>query len=137
MKTNFKLGTAIAISFGSLLCASAAYADGWPTSIQGTWSIIGNQSNGGIVSITQPSSTLDCQPISGSTSGNWGAATIKGFYCPKSGRINFIRVFNNNPIQSFQGNLSTNASTLYMGGTFAILDPIGGSLGEYNFSASK
>src|SRR4028118_1616566 len=111
MRTNFKLGAAIAIGFGSLLCGSPAYADGWPTNIQGTWSILANQSSGGILSITQPTSTLDCQPISGniSATAQWAASTIKGFYCPRSGRISFVRIYNGTAIQSVQGKVGRGA----------------------------
>jgi hypothetical protein len=141
MRTNFKLGAAIAIGLGSSLCGSAAYADGWPINIQGSWSVTANQNAPGIISITQNTSTLNCQPISGTIAAqtSWAASTIKGFYCPTSGRINFVRIYNGTTVQSFQGNLSAAAGSnvLYMGGTFSILDTQGGSLGEYNFSAVK
>ncbi len=138
MKTNFKLGTAIAVSFGSLLCASAAYADGWPTSVQGSWSAVAAQSTG-TLTITHPTSTLNCQPISGTLFGN---STIQGFYCPTSGRISFVRVYNQGignggAAQYYQGNLSLTGSTLRIGGTQTTFDTAGGSLGEYNFSATK
>lgn len=139
MRTNFKLGAAIAIGFGSSLCGSAAYADGWPTNIQGSWSVSASQSNSAIVSITQNVSSLNCQDISGTIEAQvgWGASTIKGFYCPTSGRISFVRIYNGTSIQSFQGNLSPTGSNLYIAGTFSVLDTQGGSLGEYNFSAVK
>jgi hypothetical protein len=138
MRTNFNQGTAIAIGFGSLLCGSAAYADGWPTSVQGTWSAIAAQTTG-TLTITQPASNLNCRPITGTLFDN---STIQGFYCPRSGRISFIRVYNQGTAnggatQYYQGNVSQTGSTLYIGGTQTTFDTAGGSLGEYNFSASK
>ncbi|HEY9726737.1 MAG TPA: hypothetical protein V6D50_09850 [Chroococcales cyanobacterium] len=131
MTVNFKQGTAIAVCcVGSLLWGSAAYADGWPTSVAGNWSVFANQSSGAL-SITQPTSTLNCRPISGSIFGN----PIQGFYCPTSGRIVFVRK-NTSGIttQYYQGNLSQTGSTLRIGGSFS---SIGGSYGEYSFYATK
>jgi len=138
MRTNFKLGAAIAIGLGSSLCGSAAYANVWPSSVQGSWSVLAAQ-NTGTLTITQPASTLNCQPISGTLFGN---STIKGFYCPSSGRISFLRTYNSDTAngaiaQYYQGNLSQTATTLRIGGTLTVFDSVGGSLGEYNFSASK
>jgi hypothetical protein len=138
MKTKFKLGAAIAIGFGSSLCGSAAYADGWPTSVQGSWLAVAAQTTG-TLTITQPTSTLNCQPISGTLFGN---STIQGFYCPNSGRISFIRVYTNGianggAAQYYQGNLSRAGFISRIGGTQTTFDTAGGSLGEYNFSATK
>ena len=133
MNANFRVGTGIAVFFGSLLWGSAAYADGWPTTVQGNWSVVGNQATG-TLSITQPSSSLNCKPISGSIYGN----SIQGFYCPASGRIGFARLLSSGvPFQYYQGNLSQTGNTLRIGGNFAVFNSSGGSLGEYNFSATK
>ncbi|MFN6528546.1 hypothetical protein [Nostoc sp. ChiSLP03a] len=135
MKNNLKTYTAIAVCCGTFSGVSSAYADGWPTSVAGTWSVVGNQSSGSLV-ITQPASALNCKPISGSIFGN----AIEGFYCPSSGRIAFVRKSSSNfPYQYYQGNLSQTDSTLRIGGSFSafLSNGIGGSLGEYNFSASK
>ena len=130
MKVNFKQGTAIAACFGSLLWGSAAYADGWPPSVAGTWAAVANQSSG-TLSITQPTSSLNCRPISGSIFGN----PIQGFYCPFSGRIVFVRK-NTNGIttQYYQGNLSQTGSILRIGGSFSSLNT---TYGEYSFYATK
>jgi hypothetical protein len=138
MRTNFKLGAAIAVSFGSLLCGSAAYADVWPTSVEGSWTAAAAQRTG-LLTITQPTSTLNCQPISGTLFRN---STIQGFYCPNTGRISFIRVYNQGTgnggaAQYYQGNLSPTGSILRIGGTFSTFDTAGGPLGEYNFSATS
>ncbi|MBD2515318.1 hypothetical protein H6G93_09900 [Nostoc sp. FACHB-973] len=136
MKNNFKTYTAIAVCCGTFAWGNSAYADGWPASVAGTWSVVGNQSVGSLV-INQPSSTLNCKPISGTI---FGTTAIEGFYCPSSGRIAFVRKSSNNfPYQYYQGNLSQTGSTLRIGGSFSafLSNGSGGSLGEYNFSASK
>lgn len=133
MKVNFKQGTAIAVCFGSLLWGGAAYADGWPTSVAGNWSIVGNQS-AGTLSITQPVSNLYCRPIYGTIYGN----PIEGFYCPYSGRIGFVRKTPSGIAhQYYQGNLSQTGSTLRIGGNFGVFNSNGGSFGEYSFYATK
>ncbi|MDZ8189433.1 MAG: hypothetical protein RMX96_31925 [Nostoc sp. ChiSLP02] len=136
MKNNFKTYTAIAVCCGTLSWGSSAYADGWPTSVAGTWSVVANQSTGSLV-ISQPTSTLNCKPISGTI---FSTTAIEGFYCPSSGRIAFVRKLANNfPYQYYQGNLSQTGSILRIGGSFSafLKNGSGGSLGEYNFSASK
>lgn len=132
MKAKLQQGTVFAVCFGSLLWASAAYADGWPTTVQGNWSVVANQSSG-TLSITQPSSTLNCKPISGyifSTS-----STIQGFYCPASGRISFARRNSSGvPFQYYEGNLSQTGNILRIGGSFASFTS---TYGEYSFYATK
>lgn len=130
MAVNLKQGTAIAACFGSLLWGSAAYADGWPASVAGSWSVVGNQTSG-TLSITQPASSLNCRPISGTIYGD----SLQGFYCPSSGRIVFVRKDTNGiTFQHYQGNLSQSGTTLRIGGSFSSLN---GAYGEYNFYATK
>lgn len=130
MTANLKQGTAIAVCFGSLLWGGAAYADGWPTSVAGNWSVVANQSSG-TLTITQPTSNLNCRPISGSIFSN----PIQGFYCPSSGRIVFVRKTSSGvTTQYYQGNLSQTGSTLRIGGSFSSLSD---SYGEYSFYATK
>ena len=63
---------------------------------------------------------------------------IQGFYCPLSGRVSFLRknVQTNDTFQTYVGNLSMAGAKNYMGGTF-LQEDVSGSLGEYNFQASK
>jgi hypothetical protein len=128
--TNFKQGTAIAVCFGSLLWGGAAYADGWPTSVAGNWSVVANQTSG-TLTITQPASNLNCRAISGTIFGN----PIQGFYCPTSGRLVFVRK-NANGIttQYYQGNLSQTGAALRIGGSFSSLN---NTFGEYSFYGTK
>ena len=115
---------AIAVCMG---VSGSAQADGWPTNISGSWSILANQSSSKLV-VTQD--TSDPQALCQSISGTVFKDTFQGFYCPGSGRIAFKRVTSE---QSYSGNLSQTGTILYMAGTF---DSLGGSFGEYNFSAS-
>jgi hypothetical protein len=108
----------------------AAIADSWPSSVQGTWSVVANQSTG-TLSITQSTTPLNCKAISGSIFGG----PIQGFYCPSTGRIVFVRKNSNGiTVQYYQGNLSQTGSTLRIGGSFSSLDA---SFGEYSFYATK
>ena len=121
--------------FGTLFAsmafgANTAWADGWPVSVLGNWSVVANFVTG-TLSITSQAATGDCRPIKGTIFGN----PMVGFYCPFSGRIHFLR---NNAsgitFQDYTANLSQNVSPLRMGGTFA---SDLGAFGEYNFQASK
>ena len=135
MKSNVMKSAVIAVGLGSLFWAGVARADGWPASIAGTWSIVGNQTPGTLV-INQPSSSLNCKPITGTI---YGTSRIQAFYCPFSGRISFARILNGVAIQHYQGNLSQAISglPLRLGGTFSVINSTGGSPGEYNFSGTK
>jgi hypothetical protein len=125
----------LGISFASIVFATnIALADGWPTSVLGTWSVTGNHTSGKLIITSQGSG--QCQPISGTILSD----PMHGFYCPQSGRIHFLRTpVNIGATQDYTGNLSQ-ASVglpLLIGGTFASDGPGGGSLGEYNWNASK
>lgn len=138
---KFRLSVAVL----GLLTASSAFADGWPASVSGTWSVIGNQS-AGVLLLSQfpglPGS--QCKPIRGTI---YGTDAVEGFYCPGSGRISFLRYNGATtlPKQHWSGNLSQSVAgfPLRIGGLFATFDhnnvvgTSGGSLGEYNFQAVK
>jgi hypothetical protein len=136
---------AMVLGLSSLLTAGAAFADGWPASIAGSWSVVGNQSLG-TLAITQYAGAAgsQCKPIRGTI---YGVDAIEGFYCPGSGRLSFARYVGNttNPKQHWSGNLSqaVTGQPLRIGGLFAAFPhnntsgTVGGSLGEYNFSATK
>ena len=121
--------------FGTLFASLAfgtniALADGWPLSVLGRWSVLANSVSGTLAITSQGAG--DCQPIAGTIFGN----PIKGFYCPHSGRIHFLRNASNGiTIQDYTANLSQAAVLpLHMGGTFA---SDLGAFGEYNFSGTK
>ena len=132
------LGTLIALSAGS---ANIAMADGWPISVLGNWSIIGNQ-HIGTLSIATQAAVGNCRRITGTVyPGTPVAHPIEGFYCPFSGRIQFVRKrpLNNDTLQVWTGNVSQDGAVDRMGGTFTSVSVAlgGGSLGEYNFQGSK
>ena len=153
MKAQLKK-TAMAICASVLLSTGVAMADGWPVSVSGTWTVLGNHHLGVApngLNITQFPGLAgsQCKPIRGTiySVGGVGGDNIEGFYCPGSGRIAFMRYNGNStdPKQHWMGNLSQliNGQPLYMGGTFTATDhnnvsgTTGGSLGEYNFYARK
>ena len=121
---------------GSLMWGGIALADGWPSSVIGRWPMAANRSIG-VLSITSQASSGQCKAIAGTIFGN----NIKGFYCPGSGRIGFIRESNqgNIPVQFYSGNVSQtgNLAVLAIGGTVTNWDTTGGSLGEYSFFAEE
>lgn len=131
--------------FGALAWNGAASADGWPASVTGNWSIIGNQS-AGVLSLAQGAGAVgsSCKPIRGTI---YVVDTVEGFYCPGSGRISFLRrqANTNAAKQYWSGNLSQAIAgqPLRLGGTFAAFPhngvggTIGGSLGEYEWYGVK
>lgn len=128
MKAN--LWSSILVGSSLLLLSQAASA-GFLASVVGTWNVRANQSVG-TMNITFQSATGACRKISGDILG----LPMVGFYCPATGRIQFLR---NNLVrttfQVYSANLSfTSASTNYMSGSFSSFDT---SLGEYSFYASK
>src|SRR5260370_841623 len=135
----------MALCVGVLLTARTALADGWPTSLAGTWSVVGNQSLG-FLTITQfpGAAGSQCKPIRGTI---YVSDAIGGFYCPGSGRLGFVRLIGSttSPRQYWSGNLSqvVTGLPLRIGGMFDsfphnnVTGTSGGSLGEYNFSATK
>jgi hypothetical protein len=137
--------TTLTLVISALFGAGPAFADGWPTSVAGNWSVIGNQAQGEM-GITQYPGLAGsaCKPIRGTI---YGGDAIEGFYCPRSGRIAFQRYIGNTttPRQYWSGNLSqvVNGQPMRIGGNFSVFDhndtqgTSGGSLGEYNFTATR
>ena len=79
----------------------------------------------------------ECRMIDGTLA---GVAPIRGYYCPKSGRIHFLHnnLFTNATVRTFTGNVSQEASgVMHMAGTFHVLASVFGELGEYPFAADK
>ena len=132
------LGTLLALSASF---ANTAMADGWPLSVLGSWSIIGNQHVGRLI-IAAQAGVGQCRRITGMVyPGTAVAHPIEGFYCPFSGRIQFVRKqpASNDTLQVWTGNVSQDGVVDRMGGTFTSVSSAlgGGSLGEYNFQGSK
>ncbi len=131
------LGSLFALSAG---LANNAMADSWPVSVVGNWNIIGNQHVGTLVVTTQ-AAVGNCRRITGTVyPGTAVAHPIEGFYCPFSGRLQFVRKLpvNNDTIQIWTGNVSQDGIVDRMGGTFTSVNAtVGGSLGEYNFQGGR
>lgn len=137
-----KAGIQIAVAAAALLAVTAAAAGlGPPHNLQGTaWTLQINRGTEQLVITSQPgpgpSGYATCPQILGTI----GAAPIRGWYCPYSGRIHFLRYDLNTGVTAavFTGNISdavNNNQKLYMGGTVTVVDPFLGRLGEYNFAA--
>jgi hypothetical protein len=131
------------VTFGAatltLLGFSPALAADWPTSIVGTWSMQANQTQTRLVISSQGGSGL-CKTIVGTMTDvtpSGQSNLIEGFYCPRSGRLSFVRKnrSTNDTFQVYSGNLSDGGTRLFMGGVFGQVN--GTRIGEYNFSASK
>lgn len=135
----------LALATGAFLWGGIVSADGWPASVAGNWNVIGNNSIG-TLSINQFAGAAgsQCKPIRGTI---YTTSPIEGFYCPGSGRLSFSRRVsstNATVMQYWSGNLSQRVtnSPLRIGGSFAafphnnVSGTTGGSLGEYNFSAT-
>jgi hypothetical protein len=128
-----------ALFSGLLLIAGAALADSWPASVEGTWTVIGSNDEGSLV-ITQDAGTKSSlsKPIRGVI---YKKDNIEGFYNPSSGRIFFARYRGKTiqVIQIWSGNLSQliTGKPYRIGGMLSVFKSggLGGSLGEYNFSA--
>src|SRR5918911_187785 len=108
------LAACAAVGLGS----GSAHANGWPTSVVGSWNVQANQS-GLLLRISSQAAGSGCVVITGTiTDVNpvGQSNNIEGFYCPLSGRISFLRknVQTNDTFQVFTGNLSMAASTNYM-----------------------
>jgi len=134
------IGFAVAVA--AWLAATAASAGyGPPHNLQGTtWTLQVNRGTEQLVITSQPgpgpSGYATCPPILGTI----GAAPIRGWYCPYSGRIHFLRYDANTGVTAavFTGNISdasNNNQKLFMGGTATVVDRSLGRVGEYNFAA--
>jgi hypothetical protein len=124
---------------GGLALASVASAAP-PTLVTGPWTILTDKvyttlditSQGGAGA---PGSS-ECRVING----NFSGAPIRGFYCPRSGRIHFLHnnMHTNDTVRTFTGAVSQDANgVMHMAGTFNVLAAVFGDHGEYPFSASK
>jgi hypothetical protein len=121
----------LAVATASLAAGAAQAQQQWPASIVGSWSALSNQTPI-TVAITSQSGGETCNQIAGTI----GSDTLLGYYCPGSGRFNFLR--SNSPsgtYQAYTGNLSeTVYGNVVMTGTF--VDYVDSPQGEFSFIAS-
>jgi hypothetical protein len=132
----FRTFAGIAAAALCVAAAPAMAASQWPASVVGTWSATANQSTLSI-SIASQGSAGECKSIGGTIvdQQSGGSSTLQGFYCPGSGRIQFLRSNGSTVFQVFTANLAFTGDTLNMGGTFA--QDLSPYLGEYSFFAQK
>lgn len=126
-----------AMALGSILGLSTAPANAAsPASIAGNWAATANQTNG-VLAINQIASAAVCKPIRGTIFGS----AIEGYYCPVVGRIVFARLTGGTPFQFYEGHVSRDGVTDYIGGSFSIWNVVGGGLAnegvDFPFFANK
>ena len=112
---------------------------GYPPSIAGNWHATANQTELAI-DIQQASTGGSCSAISGTianaTDGTY-YSTLVGFYCPATGRFNFIRVGFGLIYEDYSGNAADIGDFLIIGGIVASLTSFGEQpIGEYSFGAN-
>ncbi len=134
--------------FFALLCASgiatvmaggAAFAQSYPASLVGTWTIVANNTQPFSFTVQAQSSDSPCAQITGVL----GATndTLLGYYFPATGAVSFERNASNTGVtfQVFTGSLSWTGTTTQMTGSFANYDDVdnsGNDVGAYSFSAT-
>ncbi len=123
--TIYFLGLSFFLFFSQIAAAA------WPASVVGTWAVRANQTPG-FMHITFQATTGACRLIRGDILG----APMQGYYCPGTGRIQFLRkdAANNDTFQVYSANLTSAGSVNYMGGSFGSFDT---GYGEYSFFAQK
>ena len=129
-------GAAMAIGFFS----GSAMANVYPASVVGTWHAVANQSDF-TLTISSQESSGSCRAISGTIVGNGELSDVVGFYCPGTGRFNFVRNYppTGQTVQDYSGNVSETGNTLYMGGVFSqvVSETTPSDIGDASFFASK
>jgi hypothetical protein len=108
-------------ALGTVLLSGPVWADP-PANVLGTWNGFSNQTQVQLVinfqASGQASGGQPCREIRGTMSN--AATTISGFYCPKTGRVSFLRkVAPSDTIQAYAGSVADDAATDRMAGTFS------------------
>jgi len=130
-----KLLTLLSASgIATLITAGSALAQGYPTTVVGTWTIRANDTLPFTFTVQAQSSDSPCALITGVM----GAPndSIVGYYCPANGGVSFLRNSSNTgaTYQVFTGQLSWGGSETYMTGTFTNYAG-GNNTGAFSFSA--
>lgn len=137
MKSRRRFATSIAaLALAVATTASAAP----PESVLGVWNILTDRGYTMLDISAQGAAgapgASECRHISGQIS----IADIRGWYCPKSGRIHFLHYnyTTNAPVRTFTGSVSVDANgAMHMAGSLSVLAIAFGDLGEQPFSANK
>src|SRR5262245_43033889 len=108
VRTFTKASLALVVSLTAQLYAAAAFAAP-PPSVVGTWTARVNHANK-VLTITNQGVPGRCKLIIGTIApaGANVAAPIRGFYCPNTGRFQFLHnnIATNATVRVFTGNLS-------------------------------
>lgn len=128
-------------SIAILTCVAASPAlAAPPESVVGIWTLLTDRGYTTLDISAQggagaPGAT-ECRHVSGTVS----IAEIRGWYCPKSGRIHFLHYnyTTDAPVRTFTGSVSVDANgAMHMAGTLTVVAIAFGDLGEQPFSANK
>ncbi|HWN84915.1 MAG TPA: hypothetical protein VNN99_07190 [Vicinamibacterales bacterium] len=133
---TFAAAAAVCLTAGSVSAARPANV------ARTTWTLQVNRETSVLTIDTQGGpgapGALNCRNIRGQLN---GIATIRGYYCPSTGRIHFVHqnLDSDIAVRVFTGNVSDDVAGegLYMAGTVSVLISAFGDLGEYNFSATE
>lgn len=122
------------------MLSGVAQAATWPASVQGSWTLIADQHEL-VLTVASQASTIGCPQISGTILDDATQITdnMVGVYCPKSGRISFLRTTTSGQtFQNYSGNVSqvVRGHLHYIGGTFSE-NATPANVGEYGFYASR
>jgi hypothetical protein len=139
MSIKKHFGILAALSCAASIAATTAQAAP-PASVRGTWTILTGTTFSTLEIAAQGGAgapgASECRHITGTID----IADIRGFYCPKSGRIHFLH-FNYStdaPVRSFTGAVSLDSTgAMHMAGTYNVLAVAFGDLGEQPFSATR
>jgi hypothetical protein len=137
----------LAVCVAAQLYADAALAD-FPANVVGRWRVRINQEVDTLVIASQGGAINGiCRRIVGyfPLQNQDDGPPIRGFYCPTTGRIQFVHsnLNSNLALRVFTGNLldRVEGQVDHIGGTFTVLytavPPPFGPLGEYGFWAKK
>lgn len=138
-KQLFSLPIALSMALAALTAAPPAIAAP-PESVRGVWDILTNNGYTTLDISAQGGAgapgASECRHINGFID----IAEIRGFYCPRSGRIHFIHYnyTTDVPVRTFTGAVSVDeGGAMHMAGTYNVLAIAFGNLGEHPFSAHR
>jgi hypothetical protein len=132
----------LALAAALVIGAGTAYAERPANIARTTWTLQTNLDVNTLIIETQGGpgapGAAQCRHINGNF--NDTNITIRGWYCPATGRIHFVHrnLGSDNAVRVFTGNVSDDVAgqSLQMAGTMTVLISAFGDLGEYNFSAT-
>lgn len=117
----------------TLITASSALAQAFPTTLVGTWSVRANNTDLTLI-VQSQSSDSPCAQITGTMGGSTGP--IVGYYCPATGVVSFLLNSGSGgaTYQVYFGQASSPGSQTQITGNFTSFDGGNGN-GAFSFSA--